>query len=235
MSYLVLVRHGESRWNLANKFTGWVDVPLSENGVHEAIRTARDLKQIDFDVAFTSKLERAKSTLLIILSQQNRTGIFLHDEDKKRKYYQWTKHSNKHNGKEIPIHTSELLNERYYGALQGLHKDEAEQRYGKEKLFHWRRSYTGRPPKGETLKETFERMFPYYRREIDSLLKKNKNVLLAGHGNTLRAIMKYLEKIDDHDIPFLELPEGKPIIYESKRGKCVCLNPHEYSFERPLR
>lgn len=233
MSKLVLVRHGESRWNLDNRFTGWVDVPLSVNGIREAQLTAKKLKGISFDVAFTSKLTRAQSTLLIILSEQNRTGVFQHIGE--GEYYKWTCASNRCSIHDIPILTDKRLNERYYGLLQGMDKKEAQKRYGQEKLFLWRRGYALRPPKGESLKQTFERVYPYFNKKILKRVKKGDDVLLTAHGNTLRAIMKKLEGISDKDIPFLDLPKGKPIMYEYKHGKCICMNPEDYSFKRPLR
>lgn len=233
MSYLVLVRHGESRWNRQNRFTGWVDVPLSAKGIREAQFSARQLKKIDFDVAFTSRLERAHATLLIILSLQDRTGVFQHAEN--GSHYRWKCRSNHCHVDEIPIFESETLNERYYGKLQGLYKSEAVKIYGKERVLKWRRGYASRPPGGESLKEALERVAPYFRKNIMSRLKKGKNVLLSGHGNTLRGVVKHLEHISDENIPFLDLPEGKPIIYRYTRGTCVCLTPELYRYDRPLR
>lgn len=232
MSHLVLVRHGESRWNAGNKFTGWVDVPLSANGIDEARSCAEKCKKYDFDVAFTSRLERAHSTLLIILSLQDRTGIFQHKHDSR--HYRWTCDSNRCMPDDLPIYESEMLNERYYGRLQGMNKHDAERKYGKERVLHWRRGYETRPPGGESLKETFERTLPYFNKTVLPKLKDGENVLIVGHGNTLRAIVKSLEKISDRDIAFLDLPEGEPLVYSYARAKFKRIKG-EHRFGRPLR
>lgn len=232
MSYLILVRHGESRWNLANKFTGWVDVPLSEIGIHEAIITAERLNNINLDVAFTSKLIRAQETLTLILAHQEKTGIFLH---KSKKRNLWSKHSKglDFDETELPIYSSDKINERYYGELQGLNKDDARAKWGKEKVFQWRRSYNIRPPGGESLKDVVKRSVPYFKNEIMPQVRKHKNVIVTAHGNSLRAIIKYIDNISDEEIPHLELQTGKPIIYEYEGGKLHKLN-HIHSFDRPI-
>lgn len=233
VSYLILVRHGESRWNLDNKFTGWVDVPLSEVGIQEALIAAQKLKGLNMDVAFTSKLARAQETLLLVLSEQEKTGVFLH-ESRPRK--DWSRH---HHGKlvdtgEIPVYSSEKLNERYYGALQGMNKDEARKKFGEEKVFEWRRSYDVRPPRGESLKDVYKRAVPYFKNHVIPLLKEGKNVLVVAHGNSLRAIIKHLDHVDDKDIPHLELELGKPIVYKYLHGLLVKEN-HIHSFNRPTQ
>jgi 2,3-bisphosphoglycerate-dependent phosphoglycerate mutase len=230
MAYLILVRHGESRWNIANKFTGWVDVPLSEVGINEALISAKRLEGVQLDYAFTSKLERAQETLLIILSKQDATGIFVHTTGKRKS---WSKHKGKLGSHEIPILSSDAINERYYGRLQGMDKDEARKRYGKEQVFKWRRSYDTRPPGGESLKDVYERAVLYYRKKIFPLVKKGNNVIVSAHGNSLRAIIKYLDNISDEDIPHLELSYGTPIVYEWKKGKLV-KESHVHSFNRPV-
>lgn len=232
MSYLVLVRHGESRWNVGNRFTGWVDVPLTAKGIREAIRCSMHCRAYDFDVAFTSNLERAQSTLLIILSLQNRTGIFQHEGQ--GPHYRWSCRSNRCLPNDIPIFESELLNERFYGKLQGMDKRTAERRYGKAKVFKWRRGYRDRPPGGESLKQAFERTRPYLTRRILSRVKHGNTVLLVGHGNTLRATIKMLERISDRDIASIDLPEGRPIVYRYRAGAFVRIKG-AYRFDRPLR
>ncbi len=230
MSYLILVRHGESRWNLMNKFTGWVDVPLSKTGIREAEKTAKALEKVKIDVAFTSKLVRAQETLLIILAKQKKTGIFIH---KSRLRKLWSKHLGEElEDEEIPIYSSEKINERYYGALQGLNKDFARKKWGAEKVHEWRRSYTIRPPKGESLKDVYKRAIPYFKSKIMKSVKANQNVIVSAHGNSLRAIIKYIENISDEKIPELELKTGKPIIYQFKEGKLVKTNKH--GFNRPI-
>lgn len=227
MGYLILVRHGESRWNIANKFTGWVDVPLSEVGINEALIAAKKLEGLRFDLAFTSKLERAQETLLLILARQDCTGVFLHDTGKRRL---WSKHTVEES--EIPIYSDEALNERYYGKLQGRNKQRMREEFGKEQVHKWRRSWDIRPPGGEALKDTYERTMPYFRNRIMPHVRKGKNVIVSAHGNSLRAIIKWLDRISDEQIPHLELPTGEPIIYQWKRGKLRKEKPH--AFTRPV-
>ncbi|WP_036729260.1 2,3-diphosphoglycerate-dependent phosphoglycerate mutase [Peptoniphilus mikwangii] len=212
---LVLVRHGQSEWNLANLFTGWTDVDLSENGVNEAKSAGRLIKAegIDFDIAYTSVLKRAIKTCQYILEESDQL---------------W-----------IPMEKSWRLNERHYGALQGLNKAETIQKYGDEQVHIWRRSYNVSPPEmeveqakaflsdrrykmldeklipiTENLELTLKRVMPFYEDHIAPNLRQGKNVLVAAHGNSLRALCKYLENISDEVIPKLEIATGQPIIYE---------------------
>lgn len=230
MGYLVLVRHGESRWNLDNKFTGWVDVPLSNRGIGEALITAKELKDLKLDIAFTSKLERAQETLLIILSEQEKTGIFVHESGKMKKWANREK-TDEH---EILVYTSEELNERYYGALQGMNKDEAREKYGEEQVFKWRRGFKDRPPKAESLKDVYNRSIPYFKKNIIPELKKGKNVIISAHGNSLRSIIKFIDDISDDYIPHLELSTGKPIVYKYSDDIFRKLD-ESHSFVRPVK
>lgn len=232
MSHLVLVRHGESRWNLCNRFTGWVDVPLSENGVIEAQQCAKHCKSFNFSSAFTSRLQRAQATSLIILSQQNRTGIFQHRNDPR--YSRWIRLSNQCGGDDIPIFADAALNERYYGALQGMDKKDAERKYGAEKVTAWRRGYSERPPRGESLKDAHARIHPYLVKNILTRVRKGEDVLMTAHGNTLRAAIKHLEALSSETIAFIDLPQGMPLIYEYRRGKYKRV-AGEYQMNRPLR
>ncbi|WP_298682995.1 2,3-bisphosphoglycerate-dependent phosphoglycerate mutase [uncultured Methanomethylovorans sp.] len=216
MSVLVLVRHGESRWNLENRFAGWVDVPLSEKGIMEAIDCAKYLQPFEFDVAFTSKLTRAQTTLMLILPYQKKTGIFLHDDEKGD---EWSLHPMRVDESEMPIYSSEALNERYYGKLQGQNKQQAREVYGEEQVFIWRRSFDIAPPNGESLKDTYERTIPYFKDNILPFLEMGKNVIVVAHGNSLRSVVKYIENISDEDIPKFELNTGDPVIYDHKMGK----------------
>ena len=231
MVKLILIRHGESRWNLANKFTGQVDVPLSENGVVEAEAAARVLKNERIDVAFTSRLTRAQETLLIILSEQNKTGIFLHNHGKMKK---WSHHVKDLEDDEILIYHSESLNERYYGDLQGMNKDRARELFGKEQVQKWRRGYADRPPHGESLKDVFKRSTTYYKKNILPHLQKGENVLVSAHGNSLRSLIKFIEHISDEEIPHLELQTGKPVMYEYENGNYKKITD-EHMFNRPLK
>lgn len=230
MGYLILVRHGESKWNLANRFTGWTDVPLSLRGAREARTCAKNISGLRLDIAFTSKLIRAHETLMIILAKQEKTGIFLH-RDKKR--VAWGMHPHKFEKDEIPIYSDDALNERYYGRLQGLNKDATRRKYGKEQVFKWRRSYNIKPPGGESLKDTCERALPYFKKKIMPEIRKGKNVIVSAHGNSLRAIVKYLDKISDEEIPHLELPTGKPLVYKYSKGKLK--KECKHTFNRPYK
>lgn len=212
--YLALIRHGESVWNKENRFTGWTDVDLTDKGIEEAHLAGAALKKanIDFDIAFTSVLIRAQKTLDCIKEEL---------------------------GKDIETQKSYKLNERHYGALQGLNKDETKDKYGEEQVQLWRRSYDVKPPLldpidkrfpgyddkyvgikkeelplSESLKDTYERVVEYYEKTIRKHLLKGENVLIAAHGNSLRALIKYLDNISDRDIPDLEIPTGEAILYE---------------------
>jgi len=212
---LVLIRHGESSWNKENRFTGWHDVPLSEKGTQEAKWGGETLKKegFTFDVAFTSLLSRAINTLWIVLNELN---------------LQW-----------IPEHKSWRLNERMYGALQGLDKSETAAKHGEEQVKIWRRSYDVRPPDvdktdprypgndprykdvkpevlptAECLKDTVDRFLPYWHETIAPVVKSGKKVLIAAHGNSLRALVKYLDNMSEADIMELNIPTGIPLIYE---------------------
>ena len=187
MSKLVLVRHGQSIWNLQNRFTGWIDVPLTEKGKEEAYKAGELLKDIRFDVAYTSMLTRAQETLRIILETI---------------------------GLAIPVIRDQALNERHYGALQGLNKDRAREKWGKEIVHLWRRSYDIPPPEGESLKDTAERTIPFLERAIMGDIKDGRDVLVVAHGNSLRSIVMYLEKLSPEEIIKVEIPTGTPIVYE---------------------
>ena len=185
---LVLVRHGESEWNRLNLFTGWKDPDLSEKGIAEARQGARQLKAegLHFDVAFTSALKRAQHTLGIILEELGQTPA---------------------------IHRDQRLNERDYGELCGLNKDDARKRWGEKQVHRWRRSYDVRPPGGESLKDTAERVLPYWRSQILPELKAGRNVVVSAHGNSLRALIMVLEGLTGEEIVGRELATGVPIVY----------------------
>jgi 2,3-bisphosphoglycerate-dependent phosphoglycerate mutase len=215
MYKVVLLRHGESVWNKENRFTGWTDVDLSEKGVQEALDAGRTLKEegYTFDVAFTSVLKRAIRTLWIVMDEMD---------------LMW-----------IPVHRHWRLNERHYGALQGLNKAEMAERHGEAQVLIWRRSYDTRPPalektderypgndpryKGlseaelpltECLKDTVERFVPYWRDAIEPVVRSGRRVVISAHGNSLRALVKYLDHIPDDDIVGLNIPTGMPLVYE---------------------
>jgi 2,3-bisphosphoglycerate-dependent phosphoglycerate mutase len=215
MIKVVLLRHGESIWNLKNKFTGWTDVGLSDKGIQEAHNAAKLLKKEGyiFDLAFTSVLKRAIETLWIVLKDMD---------------LMW-----------IPVYRSWRLNERHYGALQGLNKKDTAQKHGKEQVLQWRRSYATQPPAlseddprfpgkdpryqdltqeelplTECLKDTVERFLPYWHQEIVPVLKQGKKVIIAAHGNSLRALVKYLDNVSEEEIVKLNIPTGVPLVYE---------------------
>ncbi|MEM4756020.1 MAG: 2,3-bisphosphoglycerate-dependent phosphoglycerate mutase [Candidatus Woesearchaeota archaeon] len=209
---LILVRHGQSTWNQQNVFTGWVDITLSKKGIAEAKEAGKKLakKNLLPKMCFVSSLMRAKQTLLYLLEQIQLPGPLLFIPEEK-KLLAWSKHSYK--GKYLPVYVATALNERYYGKLQGLNKEQTAKTYGERQVQLWRRSYEINPPGGESLKDTVERTVPYYKKNIVPALKKNNCVLIAAHGNSLRAITKYLEQISDADIANLEIPTGVPIVY----------------------
>ena len=185
---LILIRHGQSEWNAINQFTGWKDPGLTAKGVEEAHNAGRIINnlKINFDLVFTSALIRAQNTAEIILKEINQ-----------------------------PLSTikNQALNERNYGDLAGLNKDDARKRWGDEQVHIWRRSYDIPPPGGESLKDTGERVLPFFMKEIHPHVCRGKNVLVAAHGNSLRSLIKFLDNISDEDIVKLEIPTGAPIHY----------------------
>ena len=197
MSNLILIRHGESQWNLENRFTGWVDVPLSPKGEQEAKAAAELLKSYTFDKAFTSKLKRANNTLAFILQASNQTGI--------------------------PTEYDQALNERHYGALQGLNKEETAKKFGADQVHIWRRSYDVPPPTdktelnpegiSESLKDTAARTLPYWEKNIFPEIKAGKNIIVAAHGNSLRSIVMHLDGLTKEQVLELNIPTGKPLLY----------------------
>ncbi|MCU0849658.1 MAG: 2,3-bisphosphoglycerate-dependent phosphoglycerate mutase [Candidatus Thermoplasmatota archaeon] len=211
MAILVLVRHGQSQWNLENRFTGWVDVPLSVKGREEATQAGKKLKDIRFDTIYVSHLLRAIQTMHYILLElpDERIPILYHEDGR---IHAWEHYAGSRE-KEIPIYQSVDLAERYYGDLQGLNKAETMKKYGEAQVHLWRRSYDVNPPRGESLKDTCERTIPYYKKNIEPELQANKNVLIVAHGNSLRSITKYVETISDEEIPKVEIPTGVPIVY----------------------
>lgn len=192
MNYLVLLRHGESEWNKENKFTGFRDVDLSANGIEEAKAAGVSLKNIKFDAVFTSTLKRAYNTATLALKEAGQAHELIKHDD---------------------------LRERDYGDLTGLNKDEMRQKFGEEQVHIWRRSYDVRPPGGESLKDVVARVTPYYETHIKPLVEEGKNVLLAAHGNTLRAMLIILGENTPENINSAEIPTGVPLVFEYDHGK----------------
>jgi len=219
MSILVLIRHGESEWNKLNQFTGWVDVPLSKKGVDEAVEAGRQIQNIPFDVIYTSTLIRAHMTLMLAMLEHSskKAPTIIHQNE--GKLSEWSQiYSEEALGKIIPVYTSWHLNERYYGELQGLNKAETAEKYGKEQVHIWRRSYDTPPPKGESLERTAQRTVPYFENEIVPHLRDGRNVLVSAHGNSLRSIIMDLDGLSKDEVVKLELATGKPVLYEFKHG-----------------
>ncbi len=190
MGRIVLVRHGQSQWNLENRFTGWVDVPITPLGAQEAERAGKALKSqnLKFSEAFTSELQRAQQTLKILLEQLGQPGL--------------------------PTKKDKALNERHYGDLQGLDKAETAKKYGDQQVHVWRRSYDVKPPGGESLKDTAERTLPYFKSKILPEAEAGKDVLISAHGNSLRAIVMEMEKMTPEQIMAVNIDTCRPIIYD---------------------
>jgi len=212
MSRLFIVRHGQSIWNLQNRFTGWVDVSLSQQGVIEAQQAAALLADEYFDVAFTSTLLRAQDSLYEILRQNRHCAQYVRVHELSSAWYE---HFTPAEGdaNELKIHVSEKLNERYYGDLQGLNKEWAGQHYGAEQVHQWRRSYDVPPPNGESLQMTAARTLPYYRERIVPHLQNGESVLISAHGNSLRSIIMHIEQMTTQQILDYELATGAPHLY----------------------
>ncbi len=206
-------------WNKKNVFTGWVDVPLSNNGIIEAIKAGEQLSEIIFDVVFTSVQVRAIETAMIALAQNKsaRTPVLVHEDGKMKEWTTICSEAMKNDT--IPVFRDWHLNERYYGELQGKNKAETAAEYGDEQVHQWRRSYDVPPPKGECLKDTAERTIPFFKENIISKLEEGKNVLVSAHGNSLRSIVMFIESLTKEEVLSLEIPTGKPILFNYEKGK----------------
>lgn len=213
MARLVLVRHGQSIWNLQNRFTGWVDVSLSHHGMAEAQRAGERLAAEHFDVAFTSTLLRAQDTLYEILKQNRHCEQYVRVHEHERDWYEHFTPAPGDTG-ELKVYVSEALNERYYGDLQGMNKDVARRRFGAEQVHRWRRSYDEPPPGGESLAMTAARVMPYYHERIVPQLRAGQRVLVSAHGNSLRALVMHIEALSPEEIVQREIPTGTPLVYE---------------------
>ncbi len=203
MNKLVLLRHGQSQWNLENRFTGWKDVPLTEQGINEAKNAGYLIKKnnIKFDKIYSSILQRANKTAEIALKEAEMEEFFENDQ--------------------LIYERNQSLNERDYGDLVGLNKAETAEKFGKEQVHIWRRSYDIPPPNGESLKDVVERVSPYFTQQIEPLIIDKKNVLIAAHGNSLRAIMIKVGLYKSHEISSIELPTGSPLCLEYENGKLI--------------
>ena len=197
MSKLILIRHGQSEWNELNLFTGWKNPGLTKKGEKEATDAGRLLreKEIIFDIAFTSALKRAQDTLTIILKEIDQTSL--------------------------KIIKDQSLNERDYGDLSGLNKDEARKKWGEDKVHQWRRSFDIPPPGGESLRNTADRVLPYYESNIVPKINEGLNILITAHGNSLRSLVMHIDKISPRDIVKLEIGTGVPLIYETEGSENI--------------
>jgi len=213
------MRHGQSLWNKKNLFTGWVDVPLSKKGVDEALAAGERIKHIPFQRIFVSSLCRAQMTayLAIAVHDEGKTPVVQHTGEGKLE--EWSKmHTSSSSEQTIPVTVAWQLNERMYGELQGLDKDETRARFGPEQVKIWRRSFDTAPPEGESLKMTSERVLPYFKETIVPLLEKGENILISAHGNSLRAIVMMLDNLSKDEVVQLEIPTGEPICYTFSSG-----------------
>ena len=228
MSLLILMRHGQSMWNAAKLFTGWVDVPLTNVGIEEAISGGKKISHLEIDEVHVSTLIRAQMTAMLALAQHSsgKTPVFQYPmppeglesvSENEAKMIDWASPRGKNEGN-LPVFVAWQLNERMYGDLQGLNKDATRKQYGDEQVHIWRRSYDVPPPNGESLELTASRTLPYLENSILPSLKDEKNVFVAAHGNSLRSIIMDIEGLSREEVPGLEVPTGSPIVYEWNDG-----------------
>ena len=226
MSLLILMRHGQSMWNAAKLFTGWVDVPLTNVGITEAIEGGKKIAHLDLNEVHVSTLIRAQMTAMIALAQHNggKTPVFHYPEpegglasvsENEARMIEWAQIKGEAGAADLlPVHVSWQLNERMYGDLQGLDKQETRDKYGDEQVHIWRRSFDVPPPNGESLELTAARTIPYLETSITPSLANGKNVFVAAHGNSLRSIVMQIEGLSKEEVLKLEIPTGQPIVYE---------------------
>jgi len=220
MSKLIMMRHGESKWNKMNLFTGWVDIPLTEKGIEEALHGGRLIRDMPIDVIFTSSLIRAQMTAMLAMSQHHsgKVPVFLHIGEGKME--EWSKiYSQETQEKTIPVIRCWELNERMYGELQGLNKAETAEKFGAEQVQLWRRSYDIAPPEGESLEMTAARSIPYFKQMVVPLLEEGLNVFICAHGNSMRSIIMELDNLSKEEVVKLEIGTGVPIVYTYEDGE----------------
>ena len=217
---LIMMRHGESEWNKLNQFTGWVDIPLSQGGIEEAIEGGRLIRDIPIDVIIMTTLIRSQMTAMLAMSQHNsgKVPVVMHSGE--GKLDEWgTIYSEEARAKMIPCLTCWELNERMYGELQGYNKAALAVKYGAEQVKLWRRSYDVCPPNGESLELTAARSIPYFKKTIMPLLEERKTVFVSAHGNSMRSIIMDLDGLTKEEVLSLEIPTGVPIIYKYDEGQ----------------
>lgn len=221
MPLLILMRHGQSAWNLQNRFTGWVDIPLSNAGFEEAKAAGKKIAALAIDRVFVSTLLRAQMTAVVALNehQSGKVPCKLHTEEKMK---QWAVCFDEEAKQTLlPMHESWQLNERYYGKLQGLNKQATMEKYGQEQVKIWRRSFDVPPPEGESLEMTAARTLPFFTQSILPYLDKGENIFICAHGNSLRSIIMHIESMTREQILEYELATGEPVIYNYHKGKYV--------------
>jgi len=221
MSYLILVRHGDPCLNPDNCLYGWIDIPLSKKGIEEALECALKLENIEFDLAFASKLFRTQETLSIILSGQKKTGVIIHEgtaENSGIGKVEWYSYPEKLDKNVIPIYTAAAFNERYYGKLQGMNRHEMQEKYGAEKFVSWKWDVKSGLPEAESLQTVYERVVPYFEQKVMPSVKEEKNVIICGHQGSLRALVKYIEDISDERIKEVWFPTGELVVYRFSDG-----------------
>jgi 2,3-bisphosphoglycerate-dependent phosphoglycerate mutase len=230
MASLILMRHGQSMWNAANLFTGWVDVPLTQVGIDEALAGGQKLADVQIDEVHTSTLIRAQMTAMLALSQHNsgKTPVFQYSDSgemmsgDERKMVEWSQMNAGSDASNIlPVYVSWKLNERMYGDLQGMNKQATREKFGDEQVKIWRRSYDTPPPNGESLELTAARTIPYLQSTLLPAFDEGKNLLIAAHGNSLRSIIMHLEGLNKEEVLALEVPTGVPMIYELQDEKWI--------------
>ena len=222
MSKLILMRHGESSWNNRNLFTGWVDVPLTKKGIREAIDGGNLISDIPIDVIFMSTLMRSQLTAMLAMSQHSteKVPVVMHEEG--NKIGDWSQiYSEDTKIQCIPVYIAWELNERMYGELQGLNKAATAEKYGKDQVHIWRRSYDVAPPNGESLELTAARTIPYFEEQVVPHLDSGKNVFISAHGNSLRSIVMQLDGLSRDEVLKLELGTGVPIVYSYQNGEFI--------------
>ncbi len=225
MVKLILMRHGQSQWNLYNLFTGWVDIPLSAEGVQEALEGGRKIKDEPIDIIFTSTLIRAQMTAMLAMTVHHTGKVPVINHSGEGKLDEWSQiYSPLAQSQTIPVIRALELNERMYGELQGVNKKELADKYGAEQVQIWRRSFDVAPPGGESLQMTAARAIPYFEQRIVPCLARGQNVFIAAHGNSLRSIIMQLDGLSAQEVIRLELATGLPVIYQYDNGnfKKVC-------------
>ncbi len=211
---LILLRHGQSEWNRLNLFTGWVDIPLSPQGIQESFEAGKLFAHLPIDVIYVSTLVRAQTTAMLAMANHTSGKVPTIQHPHEGKLENWGKvYSDATRANCIPVYVSWHLNERMYGRLQGMNKQEMIDQYGADQVHRWRRSFDEAPPEGESLAMTAARTIPYFQEEILPCLKEGKNVLVSAHGNSLRSIVMFLDNLTKEQVLALEIPTGKPLFY----------------------